>query len=190
MSPLKIYLALVHYPVMNRDGEIIASAVTNLDLHDLARIGCTYGVRGCYIVTPLVDQQALVERIVAHWTRGFGAARNPDRRQAMAGLRVVAALEEAAAEVAAREGRRPLRVATSARPDPGRLTVAGLRQVASDGRPCLLAFGTASGLDERLLQDADAVLEPIRGAGAYNHLPVRAAAAIILDRLVGDRDQP
>jgi hypothetical protein len=186
LSPLKIYLALVHHPVINRDGEIIASAVTNLDLHDLARIGCTYGVQGCYIVTPLVDQQTLVQRIVDHWTRGFGAARNPDRRQAMERLRVAASLDEAASAVEKREGRPPLRVATCARPDDRRLTITGLRAAASDGRPCLLVFGTASGLADELLQEADAVLEPIRGADAYNHLPVRAAAAIILDRLAGD----
>ena len=180
-------MALVHYPVVNRDGETIASAVTNLDLHDLARIGCTYGVQRCYIVTPLVDQQILVRRIVDHWTRGFGAARNPDRRQAMAGLRIVASLDEAASAVERREGRPPLRVATSARPDGRHLTIPGLRATASGGRPCLLVFGTASGLAAELLQEADAVLEPIHGAGAYNHLPVRAAAAILLDRLVGHR---
>jgi len=184
---LKIYLALVHHPVVNREGETIASAVTNLDLHDLARIGCTYGVQRCYIVTPLADQQALVRRIVDHWTRGFGAARNPDRCQAMKGLRIATSLDEAAAAVEKREGRPPLRVATCARPDNRRLTITGLRAAASNGSPCLLVFGTASGLANELLQEADAVLEPIRGAGAYNHLPVRAAAAIILDRLAGER---
>jgi hypothetical protein len=187
LSPLKIYLALVHFPVVNRGGETIASAVTNLDLHDLARIGCTYGVERCYIVTPLVDQQTLVRRIVDHWTRGFGAARNPDRRQAMAGLRVVASLDDAAAEVEKREGRAPLRVATSARPDSRRMRIETLRKTGN--RPCLLVFGTASGLADALLRDIDAVLEPIRGAGAYNHLPVRAAAAIILDRLAGERTE-
>ncbi|MDD2603193.1 MAG: RNA methyltransferase [Desulfobacterales bacterium] len=185
MSPLNIYLALVHFPVVNRDGETIASAVTNLDLHDLARIGCTYGVRQCYIATPLADQQILVRRIVAHWTRGFGGTRNPDRRQAMESLRVVATLEEAVAAVTAQEGCRPRLVATSARPDPRRLKVPELREAAADGTPCLLIFGTASGLADALLDGVDAVLEPIRGAGAYNHLPVRAAAAIILDRLAG-----
>jgi tRNA (guanine37-N1)-methyltransferase len=180
-------MALVHYPVVNRDGETIASAVTNLDLHDLARIGCTYGVQRCYIVTPLVDQQTLVRRIVDHWTRGFGAARNPDRRQAMETLRIVADLDEAVAAVTARDGRKPLRVATSARQDDRRLNMAKLREAVADGRPCLMVFGTAWGLADALLDVVDAVLEPIRGAGAYNHLPVRAAAAILLDRLAGVR---
>jgi tRNA (guanine37-N1)-methyltransferase len=187
LSPLKIYLALVHFPVVNREGETIASAVTNLDIHDLARIGCTYGAHRCYIVTPLADQQNLVGQIVDHWTRGFGAARNPDRRQAMETLRIVADLDEAIAAVTAREGRRPLRIATSARQDDRRLTMVELREAVAGGRPCLLVFGTASGLADALLDDVDAVLEPIRGAGDYNHLPVRAAAAIILDRLAGTR---
>jgi len=54
-----LYVALVHYPVLNRKGEIIASALTNLDLHDLARTARTYNIPSCYIVTPLKDQQAL-----------------------------------------------------------------------------------------------------------------------------------
>ena len=49
----QLFLALIHYPVLNRMGDIIASAITNLDLHDLARSCRTYGVPACYIVTPL-----------------------------------------------------------------------------------------------------------------------------------------
>ena len=42
---------------------MIASAVTNLDLHDIARAARTYAVDGVYVVTPLEDQRALVERL-------------------------------------------------------------------------------------------------------------------------------
>ena len=49
----------------------------------------------------------------------------------------------------------------------------------------LLAFGTAWGLTEEFLGSADFVLEPIKGNTGYNHLPVRAAVAIILDRILG-----
>ncbi|MBT8351253.1 MAG: RNA methyltransferase, partial [Deltaproteobacteria bacterium] len=37
-----LYVALVHYPVVNKNGDVIASAVTNLDLHDIARAAKTY----------------------------------------------------------------------------------------------------------------------------------------------------
>jgi hypothetical protein len=188
LSPPRIYLALVHFPVVNREGEIIASAVTNLDLHDLARIACTYGAQRFYVVTPLADQQTLVRRIVDHWTEGFGAAHNPDRRRAMRGIRLCQTLADAAEAIRERDGQRPLVVATCARPGTRRMTVGRLKTLIADGRPCLLVFGTASGLAEAPLEDADEILAPIRGVGDYNHLPVRAAAAVVLDRLVGERE--
>ena len=51
--------------------------------------------------------------------------------------------------------------------------------------PLLLVFGTGWGLAPEVFDRGWTVLEPIRGRGVYNHLPVRAAAAIILDRLLG-----
>lgn len=173
--------------MINRDGETIASAVTNLDIHDLSRIGCTYGVSRFYVVTPLADQQTLVGRIVAHWTEGFGATHNPDRRRALSAVGICSSLADAVGDIAHREGRRPLITATCARPDDRRICIGRLRDGLADGRPCLLVFGTAWGLADAILDEADVVLEPIRGAGDYNHLPVRAAAAIILDRLVTGR---
>ena len=78
-----LYLALVHYPVVNKEGQTIASAVTNLDLHDISRVGKTYGVKSFYVITPLVDQKALVQKIISHWTNGSGAVYNPARRSAL-----------------------------------------------------------------------------------------------------------
>ncbi|MFW6237145.1 MAG: RNA methyltransferase, partial [Desulfosudaceae bacterium] len=98
-SPADLYLALLHYPVVNKSGQVIASAVTNLDLHDIARAARTYGVAGFYVVTPLEDQQRLVERIVNHWTVGDGARYNPKRAEAMALIRLAATLEAARQEI-------------------------------------------------------------------------------------------
>ncbi len=61
------------------------------------------------------------------------------------------------------------------------------RRVEEGGPPLLFLFGTGWGLTEEVLEQADDILEPIRGAGAYNHLSVRSAAAILLDRLRGAR---
>lgn len=44
MSPL--YCALVHHPVRDRGGNAVTTAVTNLDVHDIARTARTYGLRG------------------------------------------------------------------------------------------------------------------------------------------------
>jgi hypothetical protein len=49
----------------------------------------------------------------------------------------------------------------------------------------LLMFGTGWGMSEELLARADYFLAPIDGPTPYNHLSVRSACAIILDRLFG-----
>lgn len=37
-----------------------------------------------------------------------------------------------------------------------------------------------------MMKQFDYIVEPIYGAGSYNHLCVRSAVAIILDRLLGE----
>jgi hypothetical protein len=49
----------------------------------------------------------------------------------------------------------------------------------------VLVFGTAWGLAPQALEQADFRLAPIAGAGEYNHLSVRSAVSIILDRALG-----
>ncbi|MDY6954498.1 MAG: RNA methyltransferase [Thermodesulfobacteriota bacterium] len=180
-----LYLALVHHPVYNKNGEVIASAVSNLDLHDISRAAKTYGVRAFYVVTPLTDQRELVGRIVSHWTKGAGAAYNPDRRDALRLLRVVASLDVALDEISASGLGRPLTVATDARPYAGSISYKRLLEELKSRRPCLLLFGTAWGLTQAFMEEADYVLAPIKGPTVYNHLSVRSAAAIVLDRLLG-----
>src|SRR5689334_20766716 len=50
-----LFLALIHYPVLNRNGHVITSAITSLDLHDIARSARTYGVRSMYVVHPVIE---------------------------------------------------------------------------------------------------------------------------------------
>jgi hypothetical protein len=183
-----IYLALIHHPVVNRKGDIITSAVTNLDLHDISRAARTYGAGAVFCVTPLADQQQLIRRLVDHWTDGYGAEYNPDRREALALLHVTATVEAAKARVAAWEKATPHTVATSARQHRGAIDCVELGRQISDGIPLLLLFGTAWGLAPDAITAADAILAPIEGTGAYNHLSVRSAVAIILDRLAGRLD--
>ena len=55
-------------------------------------------------------------------------------------------------------------------------------------KPVLLVFGTGWGLAPSVIGSADALLEPISALGGdYNHLSVRSACAIALDRLRGAR---
>ncbi|MDJ0803055.1 MAG: RNA methyltransferase [Desulfobacterales bacterium] len=181
-----MHIALIHYPVVNKNGAIIASAITNLDLHDIARAAKTFALRSFQVVTPLEDQQVLAGRIVSHWTRGAGGAYNPRRREALMQITISATLEEAIQAVGRQEGRRPCTVATCAQPQPHAIGFDQLRQTLQSDAPHMLLMGTAWGLAPEILVGADHVLAPIGDHAAYNHLSVRCAAAIIMDRLNAD----
>ncbi len=111
----QLYLALTHYPVLNRMGDTIASAITNLDLHDLARACCTFGVPACYIVTPLEDQRALAGRLTKHWIEGVGGEILPERREALKLLKVVESISAAIEDLVRKDGSAPVLWATSAK---------------------------------------------------------------------------
>jgi hypothetical protein len=180
-----LYLALVHYPVLNRMGETIPAAVVNLDVHDLARLTRTFDLPGCFLVTPLEDQQDMVERLLEHWRSRVAQHLHPQRDEALQRIRIADSLRAALEQVKAEAGAEPLVWATSARNGPDRLSFpAAARELRENGRPKLLMLGTGWGLAPELLDSADAVLEPVRGVGEYNHLSVRCAAAIMIDRLL------
>jgi hypothetical protein len=179
-----VYCALVHYPVVDRQGEEVTTSVTNIDVHDIARSARTYGLRGYFVVSPIEAQHLVVQRIIDHWCSGAGKDRFPERGEAIALVRLAASIDEAIASIEAEEGDSPRLVATSARPGAGRSSYAeeATRLSTEDG-PTLLLFGTGHGLSDRVLQRADVFLEPIDGPTEFNHLSVRAAVAITLDRL-------
>jgi len=180
-----LYVALTHYPVINKRGDIIASALTNLDLHDISRAAKAYGVKSFYVVTPLSDQKELAKKIIAHWTGGAGAVYNPDRCSALELIKVKDSIIDVAQDIEGIENSYPKTVTTSARRYPASIGYAEFRDILESGIPHLLIFGTAWGLAESIISEADFVLEPITGTTGYNHLSVRSAAAIILDRLLG-----
>jgi hypothetical protein len=184
-----LYIALVHYPVLNRIGATIASAVTNLDLHDLARSCRTFGVPVCYIVTPLKDQQALTHRLTSHWINGKGGELLPERREALKILKVVEDISSAREDILEKTGKLPVVWTSTARKEPGSMPHAQARLLLEreDG-PFLLLFGTGWGLAPTVFEEADAVLDPIAGVNGYNHLSVRSAVSILMDRLLGNRN--
>ncbi len=179
-----LHIALVHGPVLNKFGHTVTVSLTNLDLHDISRVSRTYGLGGYHVVTPLEDQRALAATLVGHWTEGPGGRGNPDRAQALGTVRVTASLEEAIEAVTALAGQPPWVLATSARPE-GAVTPAQVRGELA-GRPVLLVLGTGSGLAPEALAQTHGQVAPVRPYGAYNHLPVRSAAAILTDRILGD----
>jgi hypothetical protein len=192
---MDIYTALVHHPVTNRVGDVVTTSVTNLDIHDFARISRSYDCRGVFIVTPVTEQLALVGRIVGHWWPGDPSeprpTGNPTRTEAFSRVAAVPSLDAAVSAIAERHGSAPWIVGTSARRDRETLSFASVRErVEREDGALLLVFGTGWGLAPAALAATQAMLEPIEAVGpraGYNHLPVRAACAIILDRVCGAR---
>lgn len=183
----ELYLALIHAPVYNKHMEQVATSITNLDLHDIARASITYGVCAYYIVHPGQAQQDLAQRIMGFWREGYGAEYNPNRFEAFARVHLASQLTEVLKDIQQQQpGKKVYTVATDARLYPNTIEYSDLRQRLEETEDIfLLLFGTGWGLLKEDMEKADYILKPIYGHGDYNHLSVRSAAAIILDRLRG-----
>ncbi len=180
----RLSVALVHGPVLDRHGGLQTTALTNLDVHDLARSSRTYGCAAFYVVTPVDAQRKQALAIVGFWEGEVGQKRNKDRTEAMSRVAVVVGIDDAIAAETTALGKRPLIVATSAKPQ-GAVAYAALRQRVDAGEDALVLFGTGHGLAQSVLDGCDLTLAPLLGPDDWNHLSVRSAAAIILDRLRG-----
>jgi len=187
-----VYIALLHTSVVNRNGALVTTAVTNMDIHDISRSARTYGVRGYFLVTPILDQHELVERILSHWRTDRSRAYHPDRVEAVSLVRLAKSFEEVKAAIREEHGEFPEVVLTDARPLPNSVSYTDYRrELAEPGRsqkPVLLVFGTGWGVSDAFYPEVHRILAPVygpEGVGGYNHLSVRSAVAIILDRLFG-----
>ncbi len=182
-----LYIGLVHYPIYNKQYDVVTTAITNYDVHDIARAAITYDVSKYFIIHPVPAQRAMVEKIMAYWKTGFGSTYNPDRKEAFAEVALVNSVREAIDSVTAAEGERPLVVTTDARTYENTVTYAQMRENLEKGtRPVLVLFGTGYGMTKETMREFDYILEPVYGHGPYNHLSVRSAVSIILDRLRGE----
>lgn len=183
----KVYLGLLHYPIYNKNNEIVTTAVTNFDIHDIARSARTYDIRRYYVIHPLDSQIELVQEILGYWRQGYGAQYNPDRHDALSLVETVRTIEDCVQQIAQEQGCQPYIVTTDARNFSNSISYRSLREkILTDERPCLLLFGTGWGIERSVMEQFDYILEPVFGRGEYNHLCVRAAVSIILDRLLGE----
>jgi hypothetical protein len=182
----KLSIALIHYPVYDKNRKIVTTAITNLDLHDIARAARTYGLYKYFVITPLEEQKNLAVRIANHWRNGWGSTYNPKRKEALDLISVSHKLADAVENLENESGNKVKLIATGAKGHLANISFSDMANLLEDENySYLLIFGTGWGLTDEILANADYVLEPIRGAGEYNHLSVRSAVAITLDRLTG-----
>jgi hypothetical protein len=220
-----IFVVLLHSPMLDRSGREVTTAVTNLDIHDIARSCKTYGVKRYYIVNPEAEQERLVGSILGHWREELSKLYHPSRAQALALVRFARSFEEAFNQATLEEDQAvndqsgpqkgPYVLMPDARDLEARFPDARFRE--PDGakawsyeelrshmeagripgdrsdwlRPVMIVFGTGWGMSPTFFGQVDRVLAPLRAkreeVRKYNHLSVRAAAAIVLDRVLGDR---
>ncbi len=165
----------------------IGSALTTIDMHDIARASMTFGVKGFYVVTPFEDQATIANQVIEHWTKGAGGIVNPDRKKALELIQVTETFDDAVNQIETDTSEQVVTIATTAKETAQSLTITELRQKFKDKAPHLICFGTAWGLTEEFIENCDLTLDPINGSGEYNHLSVRSAASIYLDRIINGR---
>lgn len=181
-SPL--FVGLIHYPCYKKDGRVITTSLTPMDVHDIARSCMTYGILQYYVINPTPMMIHLANRISAFWNTDFGKTYNRTRTDALSIVTVHGFIEESLDDIEAKTGARPKLVATSAKPFDHSISYEAFRGLLhKDETPYFLLFGTGYGMIREFVQRCDYVLDPIQGPGDYNHLSVRSAAAISLDRL-------
>jgi tRNA (guanine37-N1)-methyltransferase len=183
----RTHLALLHHPVVDRTGAVVTTSLTNFDIHDLARSSLTYGLAGYHIVTPITSQRDKAAHIARLW---IDDAHGEHRARALALVRTADSIDAVIAEIDGAHGAAPVVVATSARHDsfpgrPRRSPAELAAEAAVDPAPLLILLGTGWGLADALVPSVSRVLAPIEGASDWNHLSVRSAGAILLDRLFG-----
>lgn len=175
-----IFIGLIHYPVKQGD-TVITSSITNLDIHDISRVSASYGLGGYYIIHPDESQRRIAGDLAGHWLEGAGKKYNPDRNEAFKKLHIVKDIKEACEEIKQKTGMLPVIVGTSARKNAKSVAMKELEKHKKN--PLLILFGTAGGLSEQLDDIIEFYIEPIDAATGYNHLSVRSAVSIFIDRL-------
>ncbi len=186
MENSRLYIGLLHGPILNKRGAEVTTSVTNLDIHDIARSSRTFGFKKYFIITPFKAQHELLARILGHWEEDKAALYNPDRQDALMGVSATNNLDETLEKIAEIEGVFPYLAVTGASFKGDLMDAKELiHKIQIDNRPLLLLFGTGWGLPNSIVERADFRLTPIEGFtnDGYNHLSVRSAVAIYCDRL-------
>ena len=182
----RVFLGLVHYPIYNKRREIVATSITNLDIHDISRLAATFDLAKYFLIHPHPSQHKIVGELLEFWQKGYGAEYNPDRQKALERVCLAESLEGAREWIQSRYPGPVISIVTDAHNNADAIGYSQLRQrIWEEEANYFLLFGTGHGLAASVMETADLILAPVLGRDDYNHLSVRSAAAIILDRLLG-----
>lgn len=181
---MRLYIALIHYPVYDINKKIIVSSIVPYDIVDISRASRTFGVKKYFIVHPFKAQRETVKRIIDFWTKEKGSFYNEDRKEALKLVIIKKNLDDVVKFIEKEEKEKPKIVLTSARRFENNINYEMLKEIILK-YPTLIIFGTGWGIAVEKVK-YDYILEPIYGfpkENNYNHLTVRSACSIILDRI-------
>ncbi|MDG2445803.1 MAG: tRNA (guanosine(37)-N1)-methyltransferase TrmD [Thermodesulfobacteriota bacteirum] len=180
------YLALVHYPVENIKKEVIKTSLTNLDIQDIARSCMTYKIKKYFITHPIKEQRKLAENVLSYWENSKNIRNKNTKHSALELIEIAKDIKEVVSSIKRIHGEKPKIVATDARIMHNMINYSEIREkIETSDSPFLFLFGTGWGLTEEVLIKSDYILKPVGSYSKYNHLSVRSAVAIILDRIFG-----
>lgn len=187
------YIALMHNQILVKHGIEGNTSVASLDIHDIARSSATYGIKNYFIVTALEDQKKILDTFLGFWLSKEGKEYNLNRFDAVRRVCSAPSLDNVVDQIKEKEDKEPLIIATSAKEvaiqdelgETKLIDYFSQEKVFKQNRPVLILLGTGQGLNEHVIKRSDYLLTPIKGMTDYNHLSVRSAAAVILDRWLG-----
>jgi hypothetical protein len=181
-------VGLMHYPIFNRNKEIVATTITHFDVHDIARICRSYGVKKYHLIHPALEQLMFVSRLKEHWSLGLGKDFNPLRAEAMKIVETAESLtslkdDQGFYKVYATSAKDHLEfprigfsglieelkelkhnsVHQTVKNEAHRDSIPHLDSNSIATKKILIIFGTGSGLVKSVFEDCDALIEPIVG---------------------------
>lgn len=183
----ELHVGLVHHPIFDRQKNIVATNITNFDVHDIARVCRCYGVKSYSLIHPSEEQLMFVSRLKEHWTLGYGKKFNPLRSEALQFIHTARCVQDV---IKKQEITHVYATSAKSHPDYVKISFSDLKKQihdSSESSKLLLLFGTGFGLTPEVFELCEGLLEPIQGSARtdFRHLSVRSAVGIALDRLVG-----
>lgn len=176
---------LCHNPVILEKNKSGCSSLTNLDIHDIARISRSYGLGPFFVLHPYDDQRRLLLSILEHWQKVPES--HADRKRALEHVQAVKNFNDVENFCIDWFGKSPIWIVTSAnwpKKNNACVSFGEIRELCAK-EPVVICLGTAKGLSMPELPIKYLRLAPVRHLDE-NHLSVRSAAAIIADRILGD----
>ena len=181
-----VFIALVHHPIKNIKNETITTSLTNLDIQDIARSARTYGINKYYITHPILEQRKLAEKVLSFWDNEKKRKNENSKHVAMNNIIIKKSLKEAISNIKKEYKQKPILIGTDANEMKNMVDYSFIKhRIQEKKTPYLIVFGTGWGLSQEIIESCDYILKPVGGYDKYNHLSVRSAVAIILDKLFG-----